>query len=382
MTVVLPWTALDGQARTSQWRGNAPAPKRLRAVDDSLNADSAYKAVCQGIALVWQGDYHQARQMLQALDRRIDRARRRPPPPAPDEHPMAHAFHQLRKAQAERARILNLLLLPFEPDHSLPLRRAPETQAAAQAALGDAPAPYLLPLREWLGMVGAWEWRRQGLAVPQLGPSTQLHPHYGVFAPVRSEYLDLVLQAPWPQALLAHPLAVDVGTGTGVLAALLTQRGAHPVLATDTNPRALVCAAENLAHWRVPDVQLSAEPLCGSAVNAGLIVCNPPWLPGKVNSLLDAAVYDPDSSMLRSFLGSVRQHLAPGGEAWLIISDLAELLGLRSREQLLAWIEGGGLVVLGRLDARPTHRKANDRDDPLHAARSRELTSLWRLGAA
>jgi hypothetical protein len=71
--------------------------------------------------------------------------------------------------------------------------------------------------------------------------------------------------------------------------------------------------------------------------------------------------------------------LAPGGEAWLILSDLAEHLGLRSREELLAWFDAAGLTVAGRLDARPTHPKASDPDDPLHAARLAEVTSLWRL---
>jgi hypothetical protein len=71
-----------------------------------------------------------------------------------------------------------------------------------------------------------------------------------------------------------------------------------------------------------------------------------------------------------------------GGEGWLILSDLAEHLGLRSREALLGWVADAGLVVLGRLDTRPTHAKTQDRSDALHAARAAEVTSLWRLGAA
>ncbi len=378
----LHWTDADGHPQASVWRGNGPAPKRLRAVDDTLAADAAFPLVCEGTALVWQGDYHQARQMLQALERRIDkaRARQRPVPLPAGAHPLAHAFHQQRKQQAERTRILSLLVLPFGAGHTLALRRAPDTAPAA-AALGEAPVPYLLPLREWLGMVGAWQWRSQGVPVPQLGPDARLHPHHGVFAPVRGEYLDLVAQAPLPAALATYPLAVDVGTGTGVLAALLAQRGVGPIVATDTSARALACAAETFAHFSLQHITLEAAALCGSASNAGLIVCNPPWLPGKVHSSLDAAVYDPDSAMLRGFLASVRRHLAPEGEAWLIVSDLAEHLGLRSRAELLGWIEAGGLQVAGRLDTRPTHRKAQDRSDPLHAARAAEVTSLWRLKA-
>jgi hypothetical protein len=33
------------------------------------------------------------------------------------------------------------------------------------------------------------------------------------------------------------------------------------------------------------------------------------------------------------------------------------------------------------LDTRPQHGKSQDADDPLHAARAAEVTSLWRLEA-
>jgi hypothetical protein len=83
--------------------------------------------------------------------------------------------------------------------------------------------------------------------------------------------------------------------------------------------------------------------------------------------------------MLRGFLSGLAAHLAPGGEGWLILSDLAEHLGLRTRDTLLGWIAAGGLAVHGRLDIAPRHPKATDPDDPLAAARAREVTSLWRL---
>ena len=64
----------------------------------------------------------------------------------------------------------------------------------------------------------------------------------------------------------------------------------------------------------------------------------------------------------------------------MILSDLAERLGLRSRDELLGWIVAADLKVLGRLDTRPSHPKARDGSDPLHIARAAEVTSLWRLG--
>jgi prophage antirepressor-like protein len=73
--------------------------------------------------------------------------------------------------------------------------------------------------------------------------------------------------------------------------------------------------------------------------------------------------------------------LTPGGEGWLVLSDIAEHLGLRTRAELLAMIDAAGLHVLGRSDARPHHPKVRNAADPLHAARSAEVTSLWRLAA-
>ena len=83
--------------------------------------------------------------------------------------------------------------------------------------------------------------------------------------------------------------------------------------------------------------------------------------------------------MLRGFLAGLAAHLAPGGEAWLLLSDIAEHFGLRTRAELLGWIADAGLQVLGRQDVRPSHPRVSDAGDPLHAARRAEVTSLWRL---
>ena len=99
-------------------------------------------------------------------------------------------------------------------------------------------------LRELHGLIGAHEWRKKGVDIPALG--ARIHPHYGVFSPVRGEYLQLVADAPLPAMLAAGGTAFDIGTGTGVLAAVLARRGLE-VVATDTDSRALACAADNLA---------------------------------------------------------------------------------------------------------------------------------------
>jgi len=285
------------------------------------------------------------------------------------------AFHLHRQAQSQRARTLAMLLLPFESDHTIPLRRAPDVRQACKEAYGPASEAYVASLRELLGLIGAHEWRKKGVEIPALGE--RIHPHYGVFSPVRGEYVELVAKAPLPSRVLAF----DIGTGTGVLSALLARRGVQRIVATDQDPRALACARENIARLGLgAQVELLPADLFPEG-RAPLVVCNPPWVPARPSSPIEYAVYDPDSRMLRGFLGGLAAHLTDDGEGWLILSDLAEHLGLRPREELLATIDAAGLKVIGKIDARPTHPKAADESDPLHRARAAEVTSLWRLAA-
>lgn len=370
-----------GTRYSARWRSEAgwPAPKRLQVADDQMPADLAYRLACEGTALVWRGDFHNARQLLQALARRIDRKPRkgRPAPPSVQPATPADRFHRHRQAQGRRARVLGMLLIEVGGDYGIALRRAPDLRTACGEAWGPPDGEAcLVALRELMGLVGAHEWRKKGVEVPALGAGARIHPHYGVFSPVRGEYLDLVARAPLPAD---RSLAFDIGTGTGVIAAILARRGVERVVATDTNERALTCAQENLVRLGVQDqVQLEAADLFPQG-QAPLVVCNPPWVPARATSVLERAVYDPDAQMLRGFLSGLSKHLAPGGEGWLILSDLAEHLGLRTREELLSLIASGGLTVRERLDIAPRHPKASDPDDPLAAARAREVTSLWRL---
>jgi methylase of polypeptide subunit release factors len=364
----------NGEARSANWQseGGTPPPKRVVLADDTMSADVAYKLACEGSALLWRGDFQNARQLLLALARRIDRKlNKRGTSPA-------EAFHLYRQSQSQRARTLGMLLIPFEADHRIPLRRGPEVQAACIEAYGAADAPYVASLRELLGLIGAHEWRKKGVPIPALGHA-HIHPHYGVFAPIRSEYVALVANAPLPERL--QSLAFDIGTGTGVLAAVLARRGVKHVIATDQDPRALACARDNIHRLSAAEqIEIIGADLFPPG-RAPLAVCNPPWVPARPSSPLEHAIYDPDSRMLRGFLNGLTAHLEPAGEGWLLLSDLAEHLGLRSRTELEAMFAAAGLKVLSRADARPKHPKASDMTDPLHAARAAEITSLWRLAA-
>jgi methylase of polypeptide subunit release factors len=190
---------------------------------------------------------------------------------------------------------------------------------------------------------------------------------------VRGEYVELVASAPLPEAFRANPVAFDIGVGTGVLTAVMARRGATHVVGTDMSERALACALDNLQRLGLQNQVTLQHTHLFPEGQAAVVVCNPPWLPARPTTLLEQAVYDEGSQMLR---------VCAGGEGWLILSDLAEHLGLRTREALLGWIADAGLEVAGRMDVKPVHAKAQDTTDPLHSARSAEVTSLWRLVVA
>jgi methylase of polypeptide subunit release factors len=383
---VITWKE-KGAEHSARWRSEAgvPPPKRVVIADDHMTADKAYQLACEGTAMLWRGDFQNARQLLQAMARRVDRPKgRRSGNDAKQSEAASSsdAFNRHRMAQAQRARILGMLLLPFEPDHGIPLRRAPDVREArleADQVHDSSSERYVASMRELLGLIGAHEWRRKGVWIPALG--ARIHPHYGVWSPVRGEYVELVAAASLPAVLSSHNLAFDIGTGTGVLAAVLARRGVARVIATDQDPRALACARENMMRLGLNEQVGILHADLFPEGRAGLVVCNPPWVPARPSSMLERAVYDPESRMLRGFLAGLAAHLAPRGEGWLILSDLAEHLGLRTRSELLAWIEDAGLEVAGREDVKPQHPKAADREDPLHAARRAEVTSLWRLVA-
>ncbi|WP_442878886.1 methyltransferase [Comamonas sp.] len=374
-----------GKPRSALWRteSSLPQPKRIELADDTMPADTAFRHISEGASLLWRGDFQNARQLLVALGRRLEKKVTRRKAAAAAEITFPHAFHLYRQTQAQRARVLASILIELDDQWHCALRRAPDWSVACTEAWGAAPKQgsaqsVLVPLRDLLGVVGAHEWRKKGVELAALD-GERIHAHYGVFSPVRGEYLELVARAPIPAAGMQQ--AWDIGVGTGVLSAQLIKRGVKSIVATDMSERALSCATENLQRLgHAAKVKLQRADLFPEG-RAGLIVCNPPWLPGKAASLLDQAIYDEDSRMLRGFVQGLAAHLQPGGEGWLILSDLAEHLKLRKREELLGWIEAAGLKVLGREDIRPSHSKVQDSEDPLHAARAAEVTSLWRLAA-
>jgi len=369
----------NNKAHSATWQSENGAlpPKKVQIANDTTAADAAYKLCCEGTALLWRGDYQNAKQLLQALSRRIDRPGKKPKK-APDD--LTQAFHLHRQAQSQKARILGMLVIEVSVGYHINLRRAPDVKAACEHAYGKSTHNFVVSLRELLGLNGAYEWSKNGVDVPIM--NAKIYPSYAVFSPIRGEYLSLVDSAPLPQNC---NLAFDIGTGTGVLAAILANRGVTKIIATDNSERALACAEKNIALLNLKNtVSLAFADLFpeSSVGKANLIVCNPPWLPARPSSMLERAVYDENSQMLKGFLNGLGERLANDGEAWLILSNFAELLGLRTKDEVQNLITAAGLRVIEKMDAEAQHKKVLDASDPLHKARKLEVTSLLRLAKA
>lgn len=352
----------------------ALASHKVKEIDDSFKADDFYHWASQGYYFIWTGDFQNAKQLLQAVQRRINSRTDSRKGPRIELEPSV--FHAHRQKQSHTAQMLNRLLIKIDPEFNCSNSRAPHIQMAlAESLLPPRPTTdFYISLRELLGAIGAHEWRKNGVFIKSL--NAKIHPHYAVFSPVRGEYLGLIEKAKLPEPCKT---ALDVGTGTGVIAALLAKKAVPHIVATDMSERALLCAKDNFERLGLQTtIELQKTDLFVDK-QFDLIVCNPPWLPARPTTEIENALYDDGGKMLKNFLKNAKYHLTASGEAWLIMSDFAIHLGLRKPNELVELIETNGWLIKEKLDTLPTHKKATDLNDPLSVARSKEVTSLYRL---
>lgn len=360
---------LGGPALTVRWRSESDeaAPATVGTIDDAVSADEALRRTSRGEHLRYDGDFHNARQLLQAMGRRLEARRRRT-------RGALEAFREERRLKQLRHETVGRVVVALDREYRLSLRRAPDVAEACREAWGAADGDTtLVALSTLLGLLGAAEWRRKGLEVP--GLRGRLVPHYGVYAPTRSDYVELLAGADD----VAGRRVIDVGTGTGVLSFVLLQQGAASAIGTDVEPRAVACATENARRLGLSDRFTALQADLFPPERAELVVFNPPWIPEAPRSHVDRAVFDEGGHTLARFLEGLPDHLAPGGRGLLLLSDLAELLGLREAGWLAAAASSAGLELRALRSTPARHGRAKDPTDPLHAARSRETTTLYGL---
>jgi len=142
------WTE-HGQPCSALWRSErgAAAPAKVVLADDTMTADAAYQLACGGTALLWRGDFNNARQLLEALQRRID--------PAPAQKPRRSTQQNATRLCRRSDGSASLSPAPPGPsparphsghgaaavrsaDYAIPLRRAPDAKLACTQAWGAA----------------------------------------------------------------------------------------------------------------------------------------------------------------------------------------------------------------------------------------------------
>jgi len=140
---------------------------------------------------------------------------------------------------------------------------------------------------------------------------------------------------------------LEVGTGNG-LPALTAARAGARVVATDLNPEALRRLRQR-AKDEALDLSVVRTDLARGLLRFDRILANPPYLPTEPgerdpdrwhNLALDGG---PDGCrVMARLVASLDQHLAPNGEAFVVVSSLQHPLSLsRIQEE---WTRRGGRV--------------------------------------
>jgi release factor glutamine methyltransferase len=152
----------------------------------------------------------------------------------------------------------------------------------------------------------------------------RIHIDAGVFVP-RPHTQALARRA---VALLpADGIAVDLCTGSGAVAAVVSSARPHAtVVATDVDPAAVACARRNGVHALVGDLD---EPLS-------------PALRGRVDVMTSVAPYVPTAEMVflpRDVLGHEPRRALDGGRRGTTVL-------IRAAEAAAGWLRPGGSVLL------------------------------------
>ncbi|ASJ08429.1 protoporphyrinogen oxidase [Thermococcus siculi] len=166
------------------------------------------------------------------------------------------------------------------------------------------------------------------------GLDIKLHPQ--VYEPAEDTFL------------LAENLAVkegdaalDVGTGTGIIALLMARR-ARKVLGVDINPIAVELARENARINGIENVEFRVSDLFENVSGKfDVITFNAPYLPGEPEEPIDLALVGGETGreVLDRFIYEVPDYLKPGGTAQIVQSSITGV------EETLKRLEKAGLTA-------------------------------------
>lgn len=164
------------------------------------------------------------------------------------------------------------------------------------------------------------------------GLRIKLHPQ--VYEPAEDTFL-----LAQNLAVREGDLALDVGTGTGIIA-LLMARKARWVLGVDLNPIAVELARKNAELNNISNVEFRVSDLFENVSGEfDVITFNAPYLPGDPEEPIDLALVGGERGreVLDRFIEEVPNYLKPGGVVQIVQSSITGV------EETLKRLEKAGL---------------------------------------
>jgi SAM-dependent methyltransferase len=328
---------------------------RAQSVDRTVPLAQAVAWVREGRSLIVTDSFRTGLEILDAL-----RVQLGDPGEAAD-YVKKRAFREAFQAASKR------LLVPVV-GRKVALRDAPRPGFLAE--LYPDRADFALPVEDAKVLSSAWDWYEQGVHFPVLG--YRVHPFFGAYIPARMEHLELF--GTWLAKYTgARDRAIDVGTGSGVLALQMAKAGFQHVIATDINPNAIESVARQLRRLPVaPPIELEhADQFGADRGPIDLIVSNPPWMKGEVGRTLDLAMYFQDGFFER-FYDQALQRLAPGGRVVFVFSNIIELSQPDVPHPIQTELDRGRFRLVEKMTRRVK---------PSPGRRTREKVEIWELAA-
>jgi release factor glutamine methyltransferase len=124
--------------------------------------------------------------------------------------------------------------------------------------------------------------------------------------------------------------ALDMGTGSGILALVLSKK-AKKVLAVDINPYAIASLKENIVLNKIDNIEVKKSNVFSNVKGKfDIIVFNPPFRYFKPGSLLEMAMTDHNYKSLTLFFKNAKKHLNKKGKIYLIFSNSGDIIYLES----------------------------------------------------
>lgn len=335
---------------------NRPEPvlrHRAQPVDQNVPTAQAAARLCEGRSLIVTDRFKTGLDILQALRVQL-------------KDPGESADYVTKRTFREAFQSTSKLLLVPVVGRKVALPDAP--RAGFLAELYPDHADFALPVEDARVLSSAWEWYEQGVHFPVLG--FRVHPFYGTYIPARMEHLELF--GTWLAKYTgARNRAIDVGTGSGVLALQMAKAGFKQVIATDINPNAIESVARQLRRLPVASpIELEhADQFGKDRGPLDLIVSNPPWMKGEVGRTLDLAMYFQDGFFERFYDQSL-QRLAPGGRVVFVFSNIIELSQPDVPHPIQTELDRGRFRLVEKMT-----RKVK----PSPGRRTREKVEIWEL---